>query len=162
MNSSRACFSHCLCPKCNQLIDECVAINETIFILSLIHIYSIVRELGKFHGECYALKETNRGLFHIITKGFKESRYAREPDIIWSTMMKVSPKRGTQTIREHPELKRVIPEEFLKKIDELSDGGWEYSKRILQPREPLATICHGDFLRNNIAFQYDENVMFNL
>ena len=157
MNSLRACFSHCLCPKCNRLIDECVTINEIIFILSLIH--SLVRELGKFHGECYALKESNRGLFHIITKGFKESRYSRDVDPIYGATMKVSPKRGTHAIREHPELKRIIPEEFLKKIDELSDDMWEYYKKIVQPREPLATICHGDFLRNNIAFKYDENVM---
>lgn len=114
--------------------------------------------MGKFHGECYALKETNRGLFHIITKGFKEARFARDPDPVWETLSKVSPKRGTQTVREHPELKRIIPEEFLKKIDELSDLGFVYAKKAVQPREPLATICHGDFLRNNLAFKYDENV----
>lgn len=73
--------------------------------------------------------------------------------------MKVSPKRGTHAIRENPELKRIIPEDFLSKIEERSDRCWEYQKEILKPREPLATICHGDFLRNNIAFQYDENVI---
>lgn len=119
-----------------------------------------VRELGKFHGECYALKESNRGLFHIITKTFRESRYSQEPDMIWNAMMKTSPKRGTRRIRENSELKRIVPEEFLKKIEERADRWWEYSKESVKPREPLATICHGDYLRNNIAFKYDENVMF--
>lgn len=125
--------------------------------LDLNHILVAVRELGKFHGECYALKESNRGLFHIITKSFRESRYSRDPDPIWEAMMKVSPKRGTHAIRENDELKRIIPESFLKKIEDESDRCWEYQMEIVKPREPLATICHGDYLRNNIAFQYDIN-----
>lgn len=72
--------------------------------------------------------------------------------------MKVSPKRGTQAIREHPELKRLIPEQFLAKIEAISDRCNDYMMKTVQPREPLATICHGDFLRNNIAFKFDENV----
>lgn len=118
-----------------------------------------VRELGKFHGECYALKESNRGLFHIITKSFREARFNHvKVDMVWDATMRVSPKRGTQAIREHSELRRIIPESFLKKIDELADHAWDYLRGYVEPREPLATICHGDYLRNNIAFQYDENV----
>lgn len=117
-----------------------------------------VRELGKFHGECYALKESNRGLFHIITKSFRESRYAVDFDEIYGAMLKASPKRGTQAIRENHELRRMIPEEFLQKIEELSEEPWKYFKKCVVPVEPLATIIHGDYLRNNIAFQYDEKV----
>lgn len=122
--------------------------------------YFTVRALGKFHGECYALKETNRGLFHIITKAFRESRYSQDTDEIWDACLKVSPKRGTQAIRENQELRRIIPEEFLTKIDEISDNTWEYFKQCIKPREPLAIIIHGDYLRNNIAFKYDEKVIW--
>lgn len=122
------------------------------------HINNTVRELGKFHGECYALKESNRGLFHIITKSFREARYSVDCDEIYGAMLKTSPKRGTQAIRENPELRRLIPEDFLQKIEKISDNAWEYFKKVSEALEPLANICHGDFLRNNIAFQYDENV----
>lgn len=117
-----------------------------------------VRELGQFHGACYALKETNHGLFDIIIKAFRESRFASDCDEIYNACLKVSPKRGTQAVRENPDLKRQIPEEFLHKIDELSNDPWPYLKAKVEPREPLAIICHGDFLRNNVAFKYDENV----
>lgn len=122
----------------------------------------LVRELGKFHGECYALKESNRGLFHIITKSFRESRFNHNKvDMVWDATMRTSPKRGTQAIREHPELRRIIPESFLKKIDDKAEHAWDILRGFVEPREPLATICHGDYLRNNIAFQYDENVRWN-
>lgn len=114
--------------------------------------------MGKFHGECYALKESNRGLFHIITKSFREARYAEDCDEIYGAMLKTSPKRGTQAVREDANLRNLIPEEFLKKIEHLTDDPWQYFKKSVAPVEPLATICHGDFLRNNIAFQFDEKV----
>lgn len=100
----------------------------------------------------------NHGLFEEIVKVFKEGRFGREPDPIWSAVLKASPKRGTQAVREDHQLRRIIPEEFLKKIEKLCEDPFEYMKKKAVPREPLATICHGDYLRNNICFQYDTNV----
>ncbi|CAO1441277.1 unnamed protein product [Diamesa tonsa] len=131
--------------------------SKSVINLDLNHILVAVRELGQFHGACYALKETNHGLFDIIIKAFRESRFSSDCDEIYNACLKVSPKRGTQAVRENVELKRQIPEEFLHKIDELSNDPWPYLKAKVEPREPLAIICHGDFLRNNVAFKYDEN-----
>lgn len=118
----------------------------------------LVRELGKFHGECYAIKESNHGLFEEIVKVFKEGRFDRMPNTQWELVLKASPKRGTQAVRENNELRRIIPESFLKKIEELCQNPWIYMKLKAQPHGPLANICHGDYLRNNICFKYDENV----
>lgn len=91
---------------------------------------------------------------------FKEGRFGRMPDGIWEALLKASPKRGTQAVRENQELRRIVPESFLKRIEELCQNPWQYMKEKAQPKEPLANICHGDYLRNNICFQYDKNVSF--
>lgn len=160
-----------LSQKIYNLIDQLTTVTVTDFFQFLSHFFShinyksninththAVRELGKFHGECYALKESNRGLFHIITKSFKEARFAVDCDEIYCAMLKTSPKRGTQAVREDAKLRQLIPEDFLKKIEHLTDDPWNYFKKCVEPHEPLAIICHGDFLRNNIAFQFDEKV----
>lgn len=53
-----------------------------------------------------------------------------------------------------------VPETFLQRLENVlieGDNLYEYMRSRAYPTEPLATICHGDFLRNNIAFAYDSN-----
>lgn len=111
-----------------------------------------VRELGRFHGECYAMKETQNNLFQNIIGKFKESRFATNLEgMKWIDVMKTGLKRAIKVSREglHGE---KVPEEFLQKLANLDP--WEYQKQCVQPQEPLAVICHGDYLRNNIAFKF--------
>jgi hypothetical protein len=55
--------------------------------------------------------------------------------------------------------KDLVPEEFLQQVEHVLSEPWHYGKKSVIPEEPLAIICHGDYLRNNLAFKYDdENV----
>ncbi|KXJ70815.1 hypothetical protein RP20_CCG022387 [Aedes albopictus] len=112
------------------------------------------RELGRFHGECYALKEQQRDSFESMISKFKEARYGNDlGDMKWLAVMKTGPVRALKATRESI-FSESIPEEFLQKLGDLAADPWEYSKKCVKPVEPLAVICHGDYLRNNIAFQF--------
>lgn len=115
-----------------------------------------MKALGRFHGECYAIKESNSEQFDGIIKRFKESRYSQDTvHELWSLMMANGPKRAVKAVRDNEEYFKQIPDEFLQQLEQVLASPHFYGKAAVVPREPLATICHGDFLRNNVAFLYD-------
>lgn len=114
-----------------------------------------MRELGTFHGYAYAVKESDPNQFQKIVSLFKESRYnTEESSKVWEMMSIEGPKRAINLVRKSS---TMIPEKFLQKLESFYDKPTKFQKKLAQPVEPLAVICHGDYLRNNIAFKYDEN-----
>lgn len=114
------------------------------------------QELGRFHGECYALKEQKPDLFESIVGKFKESRFGADlSKMAWAETMKVGPKRALNAARDSI-FKDNIPEEYLQKLAVAMEDPWNLQKQSVIPKEPLAVICHGDYLRNNIAFKFDD------
>lgn len=110
--------------------------------------------MGKFHGESYALKHKNPDLFNSIVHKFKESRYKYDIEgQFWDFQLRTGPKRAALAVR-NSSLKDEIPESFLQKFESALENPHAYQKEKVIPIEPFATICHGDFLRNNIAFKY--------
>lgn len=112
-----------------------------------------------FHGYSYALKESDPKKFQKIVSSLKESRYNNSEgmDEMWKMMMTEGSKRAINTVRKCS-LKEIIPETFLQKLENLYENPIELQIKLVQPVEPLAVICHGDYLRNNIAFKYNEEV----
>ncbi|XP_055608267.1 uncharacterized protein LOC129755674 [Uranotaenia lowii] len=115
------------------------------------------RELGRFHGECYGLKENHPDKFQSIISRFKEARYGAEVvDMGWNTVMKVAADRAIDAVRKSTEFGGV-PETYLEQLHKLLHDSWSLQRKCVVAREPLAVICHGDYLRNNMAFQFEDH-----
>ncbi|XP_055903146.1 uncharacterized protein LOC129939234 [Eupeodes corollae] len=121
--------------------------------LSLEHVLLGVELIGGFHGLCYALKAINKKEFDDLAALAKESRYAKSPPAEWGCLGPITMKRLSKaTDKFYPEM----PKDLQEKIKQLLNDCWTYSKERVKPIEPYATLCHGDYLRNNIAFSYDD------
>lgn len=72
--------------------------NSPSFSSSFVMI-KIVTELGHFHGECYALKESKTDVFHSIAGKLRETRYANM-DPVYQLIMKASVGRAIKSVQD--------------------------------------------------------------
>ncbi|XP_005177483.1 uncharacterized protein LOC101895821 [Musca domestica] len=122
--------------------------------LSLEHTLLAVKYLAKFHAAGFALRATNKDAFTELTKGLLESRYASEFE---HPQMVLKVKCGTdRCLKVTKEYQKHIPEEFLQKYANLFSDALEYGRKLVKPQEPFVTLCHGDYLRNNVAYKYQD------
>lgn len=101
------------------------------------------------------MKHTNPERFHEVRNQFKESRFHVEScDPQWDRRLRIGPKRACRAIRTNAAATKKIPETFLARIETVMEDCFNFQRKMVQPHEPMAILCHGDFLRNNIAFKY--------
>lgn len=78
---------------------------------------------------------------------------------MWSQRLRLGPKRAAKAIRSHPEASKLIPDEYLKRLESLMEQPFACLLKMLSPKEPLAIVAHCDYLRNNIAFKYSKDAV---
>lgn len=107
----------------------------------------------------YALKLTDADTFNAMKNRLVIAKYRDEPctSLEWSLFMELGIRRATASVRASEAAQNIVPETFLKRLEQIMYGAQEFRKSQLQPIEPIAIICHCDYLRNNIAFRYDDN-----
>ncbi|XP_037950868.1 uncharacterized protein LOC119681681 [Teleopsis dalmanni] len=120
--------------------------------LSLEHIEASVKYLALFHGTCYAFKDTDRSAYDNLVINLRETRYANsEIHPEWDLTIKTSINRLVKATQKY---QNEVDIKFLENLTNLVNEYFRYGKHMVQPVEPLAILCHGDYLRNNIAYKY--------
>lgn len=104
----------------------------------------------------YASKLTDVDTFNAIKSKLVAARYwdGSRPSENWNLWLELGIRRATNSVRASRKSREIVPESFLKRLEEVLYKAFEYQKKRIKPNEPIAIICHGDFLRNNIAFRY--------
>ncbi|EDV55778.1 uncharacterized protein LOC6548656 [Drosophila erecta] len=122
--------------------------------LSLRHAMIAVNYLGRFHAFTYAMKHKSPEKFAQLASSLKESRYATDNiHADWKVSLRASINRAAKAVATY---QPQIDEQFVKKFGFLVSKYTQYGRQRVAPREPLATLCHGDYLRNNVAYRYDD------
>lgn len=131
------------------------------------NIWFTVKLLGEFHGNMFGMKLVNADTFNDIKNKLPSHRYYHLNSLSWQIWNELALRRATNAVRTSNFAKQIVPDSFLKQLEKITHEVTKYQRRRIQPVEPYAIICHGDYLQNNIAFQYDNDgraikaMMFN-
>ncbi|XP_011630628.1 uncharacterized protein LOC105422810 isoform X2 [Pogonomyrmex barbatus] len=120
---------------------------------SMEYVLAAMRELGRFHGKGYVMKELQREKFFDIVAQCKEVRFAKYSENVYETLPNIQSIRAIEYLR-----KRGHDPTFCDKMETfLSEAFDKVMMKVVQPVEPLATLCHGDFILGNILFKTEDN-----
>ncbi|XP_077264157.1 uncharacterized protein LOC143898495 [Temnothorax americanus] len=108
-----------------------------------------MRELGRFHGKGYVVKELQREKFFDVVARLQESRYVKRS--VFEVTFNVKATRSLEYLR-----RQGHDAAFCDRMEAFLTNAFDEMMKIIKPLEPLATLCHGDFLLNNILFKADE------
>lgn len=109
------------------------------------------REIARFHGKAYAAKEQRGEEFFDFVNDLQEVRYY--PGSILKVVYDETASRSVGYLRE-----RGYDRGFCDKLeDKLRSTYDDLIMKYVQPEEPLATLCHGDFTVNNTLFKKEKN-----
>ncbi|KAG8235619.1 hypothetical protein J437_LFUL014877 [Ladona fulva] len=116
--------------------------------LGVKYVEKALEAVARSHALAYRWKETDERKFLEVASSFKEASINRpiEP------MLKLANERVYKALEKDPEYT-----ERVQKFKEITADPWNLMQALVRPEGPLATICHGDFCRNNIL--YSERVM---
>ncbi|KAK7579994.1 hypothetical protein V9T40_000623 [Parthenolecanium corni] len=131
--------------------------HERFSFLDLEHLTLMVRALGQFHSYSYFAKSQNPLEFSALGKWFN---YA-EAELIRTrpNYFQLFARIGLNRLRADPRYSSHIAK--VEKIIENADA-LVLQVNTMERKEPMSVLCHGDFLRGNVMFRYENSQLVDM
>jgi hypothetical protein len=109
------------------------------------------------------MKKLETSRFHDMVKNIRARNFGQSSPEDWSYFFKTTSYRGFTYLEGRQEMDQAVLDRLKNRLEHAS----QHVVYLMQPKEPLAVLCHGDFCRNNILFRYDSGkpcdaVLFDL
>uniref|UniRef100_A0A1B6D255 CHK kinase-like domain-containing protein n=1 Tax=Clastoptera arizonana TaxID=38151 RepID=A0A1B6D255_9HEMI len=123
--------------------------------LDLQHATLAMEKLGRYHALSYEAKKEHKEEFYGVVNKIKEAYWVENTEDLFYNNAKTMLERSMAGVAE-----KYKPR--VQKLFEKIKGKNAFFKESLKAVEPMAVICHGDFVRNNLMFRYRDGKADNV
>ncbi|KAL4112303.1 hypothetical protein QTP88_016117 [Uroleucon formosanum] len=116
------------------------------------HLAVAIAALGRFHGMSFTAKQKNPVAFRKLVGNLREIQWDEDGWLVKDNGLKSLSMRGARPLMDQDKYRDGKLKGFLTMIREADRN----LKLAMTPKEPFAVICHGDYCKPNILFEYDE------
>lgn len=121
--------------------------------LDYAHLSLMVRKLGQFHAYSYQLKSKMPQRYRSLVNVFTDTHFSVTGEL--SGFMETVAQRGVEPLVGDP-----VYGDRVEKIREMIKSSVKYVKNVFtgEKDDPISILCHGDYLRNNVMFRYENQL----
>ncbi|XP_029173488.1 uncharacterized protein LOC114942316 [Nylanderia fulva] len=116
------------------------------------YVITAMREIARFHGKGYVMKELQREKFFNIANQLRETKFPIDMVQERKNFLKTIVMRTVNYLRSNN-----YEKEFCDKMAALISNTYGNMTKILETVEPLSTTCHGDYVLTNLLFKKEDD-----
>ena len=120
-------------------------------VLDYGHCAVALRQLARYYAVFYGMKTLETSRFHAMLKNIRARNVAQSSPEDMSYFFETTSYRGVKYLESRQEIDQTTLDRLKNRLVHAG----QHVVDLVEPKEPLAVLCHGDFCRNNILFRYD-------
>lgn len=111
-----------------------------------------MRKLGEFHAVSYRIKRTDPDTFYALVSCLTETHFSVVNKNHY--FLQMITQRGIKPLQNDPQYSDKIAN-----VENLSKKAEDFFAEVLtgDKENPVSVLCHGDFVKSNLLFKYDDS-----